>query len=157
MGPIAAVIGAVASVGGTIASTRQAKKAAGFQSQQIALQQQQQELATRRSQRQAIREAQILRARTQSSAQAMGVVGSSAASGATASVGSQLGGTTGFASQMGGISGQISGLSQQIGMAQTQGSIFQGIAGLGAGLFSAADGFDAFGKKNNVDLTAGVK
>lgn len=143
MGPIAAVIGAVASVGGTIATVNAQKKASR-------LQQQQQQLATRQSQRQAIREAQIRRARTMSSAQALGAVGGSAVAGGTASLNSQLGSSLGFSSQM-------SGLSNQIGMAQTQASIFQGIAGLGGGLFSAAGGFDAFGKKNNVDLTAGIQ
>jgi hypothetical protein len=143
MGPIAAVIGAVAAVGGTIASVNAQKKAAR-------LQQEQQTLATRRSSRQAIREAQIRRAQTMSAGQALGVSGGSGVAGGVSSLGSQLGGALGFSSQMSGLSGQI-------GMAQTRASIFQDVASLGGGLFSAADGFDAFGKKNNVDLTAGIK
>lgn len=122
MPPVLAVIGAVASVAGTVSSIKQQKRAA-------ALQQQQQELATRRSQRQAIREAQIRRAQTMAAAQGLGVVGgSSAVSGGTTSLGSQLGGSLGFASQM-------SGLSREIGVASSKANTFGAIAGLGGTAF----------------------
>lgn len=146
MGPIAAVIGAVASVGGTIATVNAQKRASR-------LQQQQQTLATRQSQRQAIREAQIRRAQTMSSAQALGAVGGSAVAGGTASLGSQLGSALGFSSQM-------SGLSKQIGVAQSRASTAGAIAGLGGSVFQMAGGFDAFGSQEqgpNVDLLKGVQ
>jgi hypothetical protein len=127
MAPALAVIGAVASVGGTVMAVNQQKKAA-------ALTQRQQELATRRSQRQAIREAQIRRAQTLASAQALGGAGGSGAAGGTASLTSQVGGALGF-------SGQMSGLSKEIGVAQTKASTGMAIAGFGSSLFQAGGGF----------------
>lgn len=122
-----AVIGAVASVGGTVLAVNQQKKAA-------AAQQKQQNLSTRRSQRQAIREAQIRRAQTLASAQALGGGGGSGVAGGLSSLGSQLGGSLGFSAQM-------SGLSNQISVASTKANTFGGIASLGNSLFSAAGGF----------------
>ncbi len=145
MGPVAAVIGAVASVGGTVASLNAQRKASR-------LSQQQQQLATRQSQRAAIREAQLRRAQTMSSAQALGAIGGSAVAGGTASLGSQLGGSLGFSSQMSGLSGQI-------GMAQSRATNFNALAGLGGNLFEMAGGFGAFAPKeqgSNVDLLKGV-
>jgi hypothetical protein len=127
MAPALAVIGAVASVGGTVMAVNQQKKAA-------ALTQRQQELATRRSQRQAIREAQIRRAQTLASAQALGGAGGSGAAGGTASLTSQVGGALGF-------SGQMSGLSKEIGVAQTKASTYGAVAGLGGTLFTELGGF----------------
>jgi len=141
-----AIIGAVASVGGTIASVSAQRKASR-------LQQQQQTLATRRSQREAVREAQIRRAQTMASAQAFGAVGGSAAAGGTASLGSQLGGALGFSSQM-------SGLSKQIGIAQSRAATAGAVANLGGSVFQMAGGFDAFGSTGqgpNADLLKGVQ
>lgn len=138
-----AIISAVASIGGTIASVSAQRKA-------TRLQQRQQELATRRSQRQAFREAQIRRAQTMASAQALGAVGGSAVAGGTASLSSQLGGALGFSSQM-------SGLSKEIGIAQSQAATAGAVANLGGSVFQAAGGFDAFGKKTNPDLLKGVQ
>ena len=141
-----AIIGAVASVGGTIASVSAQRKASR-------LQQQQQTLATRRSQREAVREAQIRRAQTMASAQAFGAVGGSAVAGGTASLGSQLGGALGFSSQM-------SGLSKQIGIAQSRAATAGAVANLGGSVFQAAGGFDAFGSTGqgpNADLLKGVQ
>lgn len=122
-----AVVGAVASVGGTIMAVNQQKKAA-------TVQQRQQNLATRRSQRQAIREAQIRRAQALSAAQALGGAGGSGVAGGISSLGSQLGGSLGFSSQM-------SGLSNQIGIASSRANTFGAIAGLGNSLFQAGGGF----------------
>ena len=55
MGPVAAVIGAVATVGGTVMQMKAQKKAA-------AASRRQQDLSTQRSNRQSIREAQLQRA-----------------------------------------------------------------------------------------------
>lgn len=128
-----AIIGAVASIGGTIASVSAQRKAAR-------LQQEQQTLATRRSQREAIREAQIRRAQTMASAQAFGAVGGSAVAGGTASLGSQLGGALGFSSQM-------SGLSKEISIAQSQAATAGAIAGLGGDVFQTAMSYDPFAPK----------
>lgn len=140
-----AIIGAVASVGGTIASLSAQKKAAR-------LQQEQQTLATRRSQREAVREAQIRRAQTMSAGQALGVAGGSGVAGGVSSLGSQLGSALGFSSQM-------SGLSKQIGIAQSRASTAGAVANLGGSVFQMAGGFGAFGSQEqgpNVDLLKGV-
>jgi hypothetical protein len=122
---IAAVIGATAAVASTAVSINQQKKASKAQARQ-------QELSARRSQRQAIREAQIRRAQSQVQAGAMGVTGGSGLAGGQASLSSQLGGSLGFA-------GQMSGLSQQITMAQSRAQTAGAVAGLGMQAFQNSD------------------
>lgn len=129
MAPALAVVGAVASVAGTVMSVNQQKKAA-------AAQQRQQDLSTRRSQRQAIREAQIRRAQTMASAQGLGAAGGSGVAGGITSLNSQLGGALGFSTEM-------SGLSKEISVASSRANTYGAIAGLGGQLFQAGGGFGA--------------
>lgn len=116
------IIGAVATVGGTIASVSAQRKAAGAQRQQ-------ETLATRRSQRAAIREAQIRRAQTLASSQGFGALQGSGVAGGTSSLSSQLGEALGFSTQM-------SGLSQKISDYRTKADMWGGVAGLGGSLFN---------------------
>jgi hypothetical protein len=83
-------------------------------------QQRQQELQAAVSRRRTIRAAQIERARTLASGQAMGAIGGSAIAGGTTSLSSQLGGALGYQTQMTDLSRNISGLSQQAGMFNMQ-------------------------------------
>lgn len=117
MPQIALVIGAVASVAGTVASISQQRKASR-------LSQEQQRVATRRSRRQAIRQSQLQRAQSVATAQAAGSLGGSGAAGGIGAISSQLGEALGFSSQM-------SGLSQQIGAAQSRAQLFGDVASLG--------------------------
>mgnify|MGYP003147670894 CR=1 FL=1 len=117
MPPVALVIGAVACVAGTVASISNQRKSAG-------LQRRQQELASRRSRRQAIRQAQLQRAQSVATAQAAGSLGGSGGLGGIGAIGSQLGEALGFSNQM-------SGLSQQIGAAQSRAQLFGDVANLG--------------------------
>lgn len=128
MGPIAAVIGAVASVGGTIASMSAQKKAAKASKKQ-------QDLSTTRSNRQAIREAQLQRAQAVAAGSSMGALGGSALAGGLGSLGSQLGSGLGFSSQMSGLSADIEKFQQR---AATWGAV----ASMGGSLFQAGGGFD---------------
>lgn len=128
MGPVALVIGAVASVGGTVLAYNAQKKAAKAQRAQ-------QDLATTRSNRQAIREAQLARASSIAAAVGMGAMGGSALAGGLSSLGSQLGSGLGFSSQMSGLSAQIEKYQQR---AQTWGAI----ASMGGSLFQLGGGFD---------------
>lgn len=123
-----AILGATAAVAGTAVSIKQGKEAS-------AATRRQQGLSARRSQRQAIREAQIRRAQSQVQAGAMGVTGGSGLAGGQASLSSQLGGSLGFA-------GQMSGLSQQITMAQSRAQTAGAVAGLGMQVFQGTGGFD---------------
>lgn len=121
MPQVALVAGAVASVAGTavqISSTRRAQR----------LQQRQQEVATRRSRRQAIREAQIRRAQSLVSAQGSGSMDSSGAVGGIGSLGSQLGEALGFSTQM-------SGLSRGIASAQSRAAVGQSLTRIGGALY----------------------
>lgn len=122
MPQIAAVIGAVATVAGTVASIKGQKKAAGIQRQQQAV-------ATRQSRRQAIRQAQFSRAQSVATASATGAEGSSAALGGQGSIGSQLGSQFGFSTQM-------SGLSAQLGAAQSSVARSNAIASIGGTAFN---------------------
>lgn len=135
MGPVAAVIGAVATVGGTIMAYSAQKKAAKAA-------QKQQELSTQRSNRQAIREAQLKRAQAIAAGASMGALGGSALAGGIASLGAQLGSGLGFSSQMSNLSADINKYSQK---AETWGAV----ASMGGSLFQAAGGFDAFGNKSD--------
>lgn len=130
--PVIAAIAGVAAVAGTAVSINQQKKAS-------AAQRLQQGLSARRSQRQAIREAQILRAQSQVQAGAMGVTAGSGLAGGQASLSSQLGSNIGFA-------GQMSGLSQQISMAQSRAQTAGAVADLGMQAFANRD-----------DISAGLK
>jgi len=89
----AAVVGAVTAV-----------KSAQAQSKATASAQKQQELSYARSQKQAIREAQIRRAQATASVQSMGAMSSSGFAGGISSLNSQLGGTLGYSSQLSGLS-----------------------------------------------------
>jgi len=115
-------------VASTAVSVSEQKKASKAQARQ-------QGLSARRSQRQAIREAQIRRAQSQVQAGAMGVTGGSGLAGGQASLSSQLGGNLGFA-------GQMSGLSQQITMAQSRAQTAGAVANLGMQVFQGTGGFD---------------
>ena len=125
-----AILGATAAVAGTAVSIKQGKEASKAQARQ-------QGLSARRSQRQAIREAQIRRAQSQVQAGAMGVTGGSGLAGGQASLSSQLGGNLGFA-------GQMSGLSQQVTMAQSEAQTGQAIAGLGVSMFDNSEKIGGF-------------
>ena len=131
------VIGAVTGVVGAVSlakSARAARKEGEAQAQQD-------KLATRRSQRQAIREAQIRRAQTLASAQGVGALDSSGVQGGISSLSSQLGGTLGFSTEM-------SGLSQRITKLRTKADTYGALAGLGFTVFNATGGFEAFGNKS---------
>ncbi len=128
MGPVAAVIGAVASVGGTVMAYSAQKKAAKAQARQ-------QQLSTTRSNRQAIREAQLQRASALAAASSMGALGGSAIAGGLGSLGSQLGSGLGFSSQM-------SGLSKDIEKYTSRANTWGAVASMGSSLFQLGGGFD---------------
>ena len=100
------------------------RKAAKAARAQNALQRKQQELATRRQRRSAIREAQIQRAQTQSAAGTAGTLGGSAVSGGLGSLTSQLGSGLGYSTQQGGISSDIFSIQQRNSRTQS------GLAGI---------------------------
>lgn len=128
MGPVAAVIGAVATVGGTVMQYNAQKKAALAAKRQ-------QDLSTTRSNRQAIREAQLQRAQAMAAGASMGAIGGSALAGGIGSLGSQLGSGLGFSSQMSGLSAGIEKFQQKAAM-------WGAVAGMGSSLFQAGGGFD---------------
>jgi hypothetical protein len=99
---VAAVVGAVTAVKSAKAQNKAAESA-----------QKQQELSYARSQKQAIREAQIRRAQATASVQSMGTISSSGFSGGVSSINAQLGSTLGY-------SGQLSGLAKEQSMYQSR-------------------------------------
>ncbi len=137
MGPAVAVIGAVATVGGTVMAYSAQKKAA-------AAARKQQELTTQRSNRQAIREAQLRRAQAIAAAASMGALGGSALAGGLSSLGAQLGSGLGYSTQM-------SALSSQIEKYSARAATGNAIAGIGGNLFQLGGGFD--GLKNFWDTS----
>jgi hypothetical protein len=121
----AAVVGAVSSV-----KSYQAQKKAGQAVQR------QQEVQSSASRRAAIREMQIKRAQTIASAQAAGVVGGSGVAGGLTSLSSQVGSNLGYSSQM-------SGLSKEISMFNTQAQTYGAVSGLAGTVFQGFGGWDA--------------
>jgi len=121
----AAVVGAVTAV-----KSAQAQKKATEASQK------QQELAYNRSQKQAIREAQIRRAQATASTQSMGALTSSGFAGGLSSLSSQVGSTLGYSSQ-------LSGLSKEQSMYQSQAATFGAYSNLA---FATSDFASKFAK-----------
>lgn len=97
MPPVVMVAAAVVGAGAAVASAKNQQKAS-------AAAQKQQELSYARSQKQAIREAQIRRAQATASVQSMGAMASSGFAGGVSSLTSQLGSTLGYSSQLSGLS-----------------------------------------------------
>lgn len=126
MPPAIAVIGAVATVVGTVASINAQKKSSKAQAQQ-------QRNERRRSSRANIRAAQIARASALAGAEGSGAGGGSGAIGGIGSIGSRLGGALGHSSQQSALSGII---TKQEGRA----SVWSGVAGLGGMAFEAGGG-----------------
>ncbi len=123
-----AVIGAVTSVAGTVVSYSASQKAAKANERQ-------QNLATSRQNRSAIREAQIKRAQALNTAAQVGAGTGSGISGGVGSLSSQLGSGLGFSSQM-------SALSTQITKYQKQASLWGDIAGLGKLAYQQGGGME---------------
>ena len=98
------------------------------------LQEQQQTLSTRRSRRQAIRQAQIQRANAVAAAGSLNALQGSSIAGGTSSLGSQLGSGLGFSTQMTGISRGISQASARAERFGTLGNLgfaaFRGLGGM---------------------------
>jgi len=144
MGPVAAVIGAVVGAVGTVMQVSAARKAAKAQQRMADLQERQQQIATRRSRRQAIRQAQIVRAQAISAGANYGGLQGSGLAGGLSSLGSQVGAELGFSTQMSGISSDINAAQKDFLKAQQQGSMWGAIGGLGFSVFRQAGGFGAF-------------
>ena len=127
-----AAAGLALAAAGTYMSYRGQKKAADAA-------QKQQQITSRRSKRQAIREAQIRRAQTLAAAGGAGGLTGSAVAGGIGSLGSQLASNFGYSSQM-------SGLSSLINMGQQQAGFGKGLQALGQQVqslakFAAGGGF----------------
>lgn len=136
MGPVLGVVAAVSGVVGAVATVKSARAAKDAGE----LQARQERVATQRSQRQAIREAQIRRAQTLASSQGFGALDSSGVAGGVSSLSSQLGSTLGFSTEM-------SGLSQRITKLRTKADTYSALGNLGFTVFNAAGGFNAFSQK----------
>jgi hypothetical protein len=133
MAPIALVVGAVASVVGTVGSMRAQKKAA-------AAQQRQEQISSRRSRRQAIREFQIQRAQAVATGQGLGAFGSSGLAGGLGSLGSQLGSELGYSTAQSANSAIITKQTQRA-------NFFNALSSIGGSALSfgiSNGGLDAF-------------
>lgn len=120
------VASAVIGTAGTVYSVNQQKKAArATQKQQVE--------QSRRSQRQALREAQIRKAQTQQTATATGAQFGSGLAGGISSLGSQVGSTLGFSSMM-------SGLNKTIAMAGANAEFGAAVGNLGFKAFDTLGG-----------------
>ncbi len=129
MSPVFAAIGAVSSVAGTVLSYTSQRKAAKANAQQQAL-------ATRRQNMQAIREAQIRRAAATNAASQMGAGSGSGIAGGLASLSSQVGSGLGFSTQM-------SALSTEITKYQNRAQLWGDIAKLGMYAYQEGGGAGA--------------
>lgn len=148
MAPAIAVVGAVASVVGTVQSVRASKRAS-------AARQQQERNQRRRSARQNIRQAQLQRAAAVATSVGSGSFGGSGSQGGIGAIGSNLGGALGFSSQQSALSGIV---TRQENRAAT----WSGIASIGntaLQLGASYGGFDNMfgqGGGGQPDLTRAV-
>ena len=120
-----------AVLGGTGYSIYQADQAQIAGKKQAAAQQRQQQLASTRSRRQALRQAQMQRYQTLVASQELGAAGGSGVAGGLTGLQSQLGSSLGYSGMQGQLSGQISsfGVQQQVAMSRAQTG--SAVAGLG--------------------------
>jgi len=107
-----------------VQASKQAKKARRAQ-------QRQQQAQFRRSQVQALRQAQIAAAQQRAAAATFGGLETSGVLGGRAAIGSQLGAGLGFASEMSGLSRNISMFQQRAANAMSLAQVGQSVAGLG--------------------------
>lgn len=129
-----ATIGAVTAVAGTGLQL----KAASEQRSAQRYERKQQELVTRQERRQAIRQAQRIRAQTVATATGTGATGSSSLSGGLSSLGSQIGSGLGFSTQGSGLTRRIESASSR---ASSLGSIGGLAMGVGSFMFKEGGGF----------------
>lgn len=135
---IALGIGAIAAVVGTGAQLYSGMQAAKEQKKAREAQQRQQNLQYRRSQISNLRQAQIASARSFVQAGAVGGLGGSGFAGGRSSFSAGFGADSGYASQISGLSNQISIAQQRAADWQGIGNIGGAVAGFGKQLFSYA-------------------
>ena len=121
------IVGTTVGVAATVNASNAAKKAAGAQQKASNLQ-------ARRQRRAAIRSNILASARARASAQSAGTAQSSGLAGGVGAGRSQLGAELGFGTQM-------SGLSSEISMFQTQAQRSSDLAGIGFGIANLGMGF----------------
>ena len=130
-GTAAAVTGGVV-VGGATASLGMQYQGYQVGKDAAKTQQAMEALKARRSQVQALREAQIQRAMLTQRSISSGTADSSGFAGGMASIGSQLAGNQQFANQMTGFGQQLAGQQQDMNRYAALGSMFGQVASLGA-------------------------
>lgn len=141
VGVAAAVIGATAAVGGTIASMKASKKQARLMRQSQAFERQKTELQSARQRTQAIREARTSYASVQQAAENQGVATSSVAQGGQSSISAQLGSNLSFLDQYGYLSDQSGRALSRANSAGSNASMWAGVAEIGKTAYSASGGF----------------
>lgn len=142
MPQIAPVIGAVASVVGTVGSLY-------FQGKAAKKADQQQKLTTRRDRRQAIRQMQLARSQALMSAQGAGSLYGSGAQGGIGALSSQVGAEMGYASA-------YSAMSSDISKYNNYANIASGIASIGGTVYQMSGGFGRGGQDMRApDYTTG--
>jgi Ni/Co efflux regulator RcnB len=158
MGPVVAAVAIATSVGGTIASVQQSKKAAKAQRQANRLTRQRNQLERSRARREAIRNSRQSFARAQNSAANQGVLDTSGSKGGLGSIQSQTNANLSFLDQSGRLADQasvklgIANLYQQ--KSQTSGAV-AGLAGQFLGTAKGQAGLDSLEEKLSGFLNKG--
>lgn len=133
-----AIAGLAIGAIGTFAQISASKQAASEQRKARAAQRRVQQEQTRRSRLQALRQAQLTRARAQSTGIGIGAGESSGLAGGLSSVSANTGAALGSASQLSGLSNQISVFNQNAADAQSRAQTFGAVSGLGSTIASFA-------------------
>jgi hypothetical protein len=134
-------VGAVASVAGTIQSGKASKKAAAARQRSLEAQRKIAEVKNARERRNAVREARIKRAQALSVGTQQGAGGSSGLTGATSSIGSQLGSGLSFLDTSKSLSNEANIFSQASAGYSSEANTWAGIAGLGSTIFDISGKF----------------
>ena len=135
MAVTAAVIGTI----GTINQMNQSKRAARKQEQANRVQRRMEDVRANRERRAMAARAQRAQAEQMAGGFSAGVgQGSSVVQGAVGGIGSQFASNIGYSQQMQGMAGQASIFQQQSANAQSQASMWGGVASIGGSIFSNA-------------------
>lgn len=121
---------------GTVQAGQEARKQTAIAQRRARIEAQQQQIATQRSRRQSIREAQVRRAQTIATAEAAGGLTGSSLAGGLTSLSSQTGEALGFGSQMTDLSRQITQTSTDFAASQARSVRANNLTKVGGGLFS---------------------
>lgn len=142
---VAAWVGAIAAVGGTVASQVQASETRGRQKEQNRKTMAVNAAKATQAKRQSLREERVRRAQLMAQAEAAGIGGSSTEISGTALSGTQAAQQTAGVSSALASTNALSAGAQGIAESQQREQLFSNVAAIGSSVFQSSGGLDSMG------------